>query len=383
MSTDSDKRDLRADDLFESSKMPFTAHLEELRSSLVKSLMGLAVGFLISLIFANKIVQFVQTPLEKGLKQFYTERDSMRMREVYNLSPRQVEKLRDFMIEHEVTVELMMLERNELPRLQASDPSDPLAELTGGGGDEGPVEEDDELIDAVDVDDSAAVRGAAELGIVHGPWEEDPRLVQVRVWKPQTARIIALSVPEAFLIWVKAAVIGGFIIACPWIFYQMWLFVAAGLYPHERKYVYIYIPFSVVLFLSGVSMAFFVVFGYVLDFLFTFNAAMGLEAEPRISEWLSFVLVLPIGFGIAFQLPLAMLLLHRIGMFSIEAYIAKWRLAVLVIFVLSMFLTPADPISMMAMAGPLTALYFLGIILCRFMPRSRNPYAEAYDPGEA
>jgi sec-independent protein translocase protein TatC len=75
-----------------------------------------------------------------------------------------------------------------------------------------------------------------------------------------------------------------------------------------------------------------------------------------------------------------MLFLHRIGIFSIRAYWDKWRISVLVIFVISMLLTPADPISMLLMALPLTFLYFLGIGMCYWMPRNKSPFAEGYEP---
>jgi sec-independent protein translocase protein TatC len=178
------------------------------------------------------------------------------------------------------------------------------------------------------------------------------------------------------MIWIKAAVISGLVIASPWIFWQVWVFVAAGLYPHERKYVWVFLPFSVLLFLAGAAMAFFFVFEPVLAFLFQFNKAMNIDPDPRISEWLGFVLFLPIGFGISFQLPLVMLFLHRIGIFTVESYLKKWRIAILVIFVAAMLLTPADPVSMLLMAVPLTALYFGGVGLCLWMPRIRNPYAQ-------
>lgn len=158
------------------------------------------------------------------------------------------------------------------------------------------------------------------------------------------------------------------------------MFVAAGLYPHERRYIHLYLPISLFLFLAGILLAYFGVFKPVLMFLFTFNASMGIDPQPRIGEWLTFVMILPLGFGIAFQLPLVMLFLNRIGLLSIEAYLSKWRIAVLVIFVISMLLTPADPISMLMLAAPLTVLYFGGILLCKWMPRSRNPFQEAYEP---
>jgi len=205
-------------------------------------------------------------------------------------------------------------------------------------------------------------------------------VVELPTWKPVEKRLQSLRAEEAFMIWLKAALVAGAVLSSPWIFYQIWIFVAAGLYPHERKYVYLYLPISLTLFLAGAALAFYFVFEHVLRFLFLFNARMNIEPDLRIGEWLGFVLFLPIGFGISFQLPLVMLFLNRIGIFTVEAYLDKWRIAVLVIFCLAMFLTPADPVSMLLMAGPLTALYFGGIAMCHWMPKTRSPFDEAYEP---
>jgi sec-independent protein translocase protein TatC len=136
----------------------------------------------------------------------------------------------------------------------------------------------------------------------------------------------------------------------------------------------------VLLFFGGAALAFLFVFDPVLDFLFLFNKGMNADFDPRIGEWLGFVLILPLGFGVAFQLPLVMLFVNRIGLVTVETYIAQWRIAILTIFVVAMLLTPADPISMLLMAGPLCGLYLVGIMMCKYMPRGRNPFAEAYEP---
>ncbi len=222
--------------------------------------------------------------------------------------------------------------------------------------------------------------------LLAGAFEQirDPRamLVEIVTWEKTDVRVQALGAHEAFLLWVKAGFVCGLVIASPWIFIQIWSFVAAGLYPHEKRYVYIYLPFSIALFVSGAALAFFFVFEPVLAFLFGFNRWMNIDPDPRISEWVGFVLTLPIGFGVAFQLPLVMLFLNRIGIVPTTVYVEKWRIAILVIAVASMLLTPADPISMMLMAVPLTFLYFLGVGLCYWMPKGRNPFQfeEAYEP---
>lgn len=202
----------------------------------------------------------------------------------------------------------------------------------------------------------------------------------LEVWQEVEATTQSLGTTEPFMIFLKAALLVGAIVAGPVIFYFLWNFVAAGLYPTEQQYVYFYMPFSILLFAGGVTIAFVFAFEPVLRFLFSFNQMMGIDPQPQIGQWLSFVLTMPLGFGIAFQLPLAMLLLNRIGMLSLETYISQWKVAVMVIAFLSMILTPADPISMMLLGVPLLALYGLGIALCYFLPANRRPFPEGYDP---
>ena len=119
---------------------------------------------------------------------------------------------------------------------------------------------------------------------------------------------------------------------------------------------------------------------YVLNFLLTFNGGMDVTIEPRLTFYINFVLMLPLGFGIAFQLPLVMLFLNRIGLVETDSFVGSWRVAVLVIFFLSMILTPADVTSMIALAVPLMVLYFVGILMCKFMPRGPGLGNDAYDP---
>ncbi len=221
--------------------------------------------------------------------------------------------------------------------------------------------------------------------LVHSVFSEEltpPRanLVEIEVWDVVDVDTQSLTPHEPFMIWMKAVVVAALIFSSPWIFYQLWLFVSAGLYPHEKRYVHWYLPISIVLFFAGVYLAFFHVMEPVLGFLFSFNQSMGISPQLRINYWLSFVMYMPIGFGIAFQLPLVMLLLNRLGLVEIRSYLNKWRVAVMVIFVASMLLTPADPISMIMLAVPLTILYFLGIGLCKWMPRNQNPFGEIYEP---
>jgi len=205
-------------------------------------------------------------------------------------------------------------------------------------------------------------------------------LVTFYNWRPVKVRYQVLNAQEAFMIYLKASLVSGIVLASPWIFYQIWIFVAAGLYPHEKNQVFLYLPISMLLFFAGASLAFTFVFQPVLDFLFQFNEGLNAEFDPRIGEWLSFVLILPLGFGISFQLPLVMLFINRLGLVSVELFMQQWRMAILIIFLVAMVLTPADPVSMLLMAIPLCGLYVLGIAMCIWMPQSRSPFTAAYEP---
>lgn len=341
------------EDLFENSSMTFGEHLEELRSSLFRAVFGLVIGFLVGLAVAQYVVEGIQTPLKTALEHHYEVVAEQRLQKLYGdgLS----ESLKVFMKKNKLTFEVTYIEEGQLRRL---------AKVAT-------VEEDsseNKNLDTVEVLNAQTLPPPSR------------KMIKTRVWRRVKSDVTALSAQEPFMIWLKAAFVAGLLIASPYMFWQIWSFVAAGLYPHEKRYVYLFLPISLILFWSGAAMAFFFAFKYVLGFLFGFHRMLGIQSEPRISEWIGFVLFLPLGFGIAFQLPLVMLFLNRIGVFSVETYLAKWRISVVVIAVVSMLLTPADPISMMLMAAPLTLLYFLGIGMAQWMPRGRSPFHDAYEP---
>jgi sec-independent protein translocase protein TatC len=206
---------------------------------------------------------------------------------------------------------------------------------------------------------------------IYRPISEDARL-----------RVIALNAQEPFMVYIHSAFITGIIFSSPFVFYFIWEFIAAGLYRREQRYVYTYLPISVFLFVAGAALAFFFAFQPLLDFLLWYYERMHVDPNMRLSEWISLVLFMTLGFGIAFQLPLAMVLLERIGIFTVENYWRKWRAAVVVIACLAAVLTPSpDPYSMLLMGVPMTLLYFGGIWLCKLMPgTSLNSPSELLRP---
>lgn len=367
------------DDFFEGSSMSFGDHLEELRSCLFKALIWLGVGVAIGLYFGSDVVKFIEQPIQQALVRYYQKKSIARLEENLGikLTDAQETKVLEELQDKDWAPVDIWVEPDEIKRLanyeppKEGEPSDDATKLPEV--DDEPKKEDESPSGEKETDKDLDVRKALQDAKVLP--ETEP--IRMRTWQRIEPSTEALRVEEVFMIWMKAGIVFGAILASPGIFWHLWQFVAAGLYPHEKKYVWIFMPFSLTLFFGGACIAYFLAFTPVLDFLFSFNLMTGIDPRPRISEWMGFVIMLPLGFGISFQLPLVMLLLNRIGLFSIEAYTANWRVSVLVIFFLSMILTPSDPISMMLLAVPLSLLYFMGIGLCKWMPSTRTPFPEA------
>ena len=341
------------EDLFEGTKMTFGEHLEELRQALFKSLVAIVLGFVVGLFFADRVVEFIQTPLLRALEQFVTDREADKRLEAAQQQGGGAEI-------DETDWQALVRDDRLVPREHWIDLVQLLAEIERRF----PGLVDTSALPSRTTTQPERKADLVPIQIYHS-LDDDPRI-----------KTVSLATQESFLVFVKAALLVGAVLASPFVFYYIWEFVAAGLYPHERHYVHLFLPISLGLFLAGAALAFFVVFNFVLRFLLAFNEWMGIDVMPRITEWLNFVLFLPVGFGISFQLPLLMFFLERIGVFTTADYLSKWRIAVLVIFVISMLLTPADPGSMILMALPLTLLYFGGIAMCRLMPPRRTPYGD-------
>jgi len=189
--------------------------------------------------------------------------------------------------------------------------------------------------------------------------------------------LATLSPMEAFMAYFKVALMCGLVLGSPWIFYQLWSFVAVGLYPHEKRLVNVYLPFSLLLFLIGALACEFLVIPKALGALLWFNEWLNMEPDLRFNEWLSFAILMPLVFGISFQLPLVMMFLERIGVTTVQMYLSYWKIAFFLIHVLAAFLMPTpDIISMELLAIPLFGLYGLGILLCKLNPGSAESEEE-------
>ena len=196
---------------------------------------------------------------------------------------------------------------------------------------------------------------------------------------PEGSRMIATGVITPFLIPMKIGFMAAFVMVLPFILYQVWAFVAPGLYLHEKRLALPLVVSSTLLFLAGMVFCYFVVFGGVFRFIATF-APKSISVAPDIEAYFNFVLGMFLAFGLAFEVPVVVVVLVLMGLVSV-AQLREWRGYVIVaIFIVAAVVTPPDVVSQIALAVPMCLLYEVGIILGQGIEKRRKV---APVPGEA
>jgi sec-independent protein translocase protein TatC len=202
---------------------------------------------------------------------------------------------------------------------------------------------------------------AVVLALYPGPAELYDILAQPLVANlPKGATLIATSVISPFMVPLKILMMASFLIALPVVLYQVWAFIAPGLYAHEKKLVMPLVISSTVLFFMGVAFCYFFVFGQVFKFIQSF-APKSITAAPDIEAYLGFVLSMFLAFGMTFEVPIAVVVLARMNVVSIEKLKEFRGYFVVLAFVIAAVVTPPDVVSQLALAIPMCILYELGI----------------------
>jgi sec-independent protein translocase protein TatC len=178
---------------------------------------------------------------------------------------------------------------------------------------------------------------------------------------PQGTTLIATNVISPFLVPLKITLMAAFMVALPIVLYQVWAFVAPGLYNHEKRLVLPLVVSSTLLFFSGVAFCYFFVFRKVFVFIQSF-APKSITAAPDIEAYLGFVLTMFVAFGAAFEVPIVVVVLARMGIVSIEKLRAFRGYFVVVAFIVAAVITPPDVVSQLALAIPMCLLYEVGIL---------------------
>ncbi|MBM4026497.1 MAG: twin-arginine translocase subunit TatC [Planctomycetes bacterium] len=298
-------------------------HLEELRARLILALLGLALGAVVSLIFGRQILHIIERPYKATVQERFQKVEVPRL---------ETESLEFVEVFFATLTSRLAADPNAAPALNPS------------------------RIALLHEVSSQAVK----------EWTEQKRLAAADGSLPREYRHIVTAPAEAFTMYMKVSLIAGLILTAPWVFYQIWMFVAAGLYPKERHYVYRAVPFSAGLFIVGALFFLFIIAPITLGFFLKFGDAVGVTSLWSLQRYVSFVTLLMLVFGIAFQTPIAVFILVRLSLVSVQTLRSVRKYVVLGLAFLAAVATPPDPLSMVLLLIPLYALFELGILLSIF-----------------
>jgi sec-independent protein translocase protein TatC len=362
------------DDIFADSRMSFGDHIEELRTRMFAALKGLVfclmIGFVLDYVgvsigvpqigIGKPMMRLIVEPVESQARNFYFRRleELFKKLPTEPSDPSEVKRIRDKLNSYDK--DLTMLTEAELKTLLAAPrdlpvhiPIEPLKAVFG----------EPKNVDLTHI--------AVTLQVY--PAHFNAFQLEGEALLASKKHVTTLSAQEALMVYFKVSLLCGVVLASPWIFFQFWAFIAAGMYPNEKAYVYKYLPFSIGLFIVGVLLCQFVVLPGAVKALFGFNNWIDADPDLRLNEWLSFAIILPLVFGISFQTPLVMFFLNRIGLFGWEDYLARWRGAIMVLAIFSAIITPTpDAVTMLYLFVPMFSLYMLGVLLCKLFPPSHE-----------
>ena len=332
---------MAAENQFRDRTMSFGEHLEELRLHLFRALYGVLAALFITAYFGNTVVAILKDPVEKRYEPWQRKRVETRAA-AFEKAQSELARDKQTLVNLEAT-----LSAADLNRLAVKIGFTPEKKIEG------------DFTFVVQAPIGKVVDAVAEpLAQIDGKWS-----------------VKTFSVQEGFVIYFKAVLGASVLLASPWVFYQIYSFIAVGLYANERRFVMMSLPFSLALFILGVLTCYFLAFPRMLDFFFVTNDWLDIESDIRLNEWVGFSVVLMLIFGLGFQLPLFMLLLERVGIITHEWMASQRRMAILVLAIISAVATPGgDPITMLFLAVPLYILFELGLFLMQYFRRN-NPFA--------
>lgn len=362
------------EDIFDETRMSFGDHIEELRSRLIKALYGLAffllIGFVLDYVGKDilgndnfgigiPMMKIITEPVESQVRNFYKERNEkakIRLLDGFERTPEEeAKRIRDKLRDHKG--DLTVLSAEEKRKLLAAPVDMPIILPAKPFKDAGMTLNDPNQTEI-------PVMAKVYPAYLNTYSADGEALLETRRY------LTTLSAQEAFMVYFKVSLLCGAVLASPWILWHLWAFVSAGLYPHEKRHIYLYIPISVGLFIGGVLLCQFLVLPGAVKALLGFNNWIDLDPDLRLNEWLGFALILPVVFGVSFQAPLVMFFLTRLGICTYKTFLDYWRAAVMILAVMAAVLTPTpDVVTLLYLFVPMFGLYMVGILVCYWFPR--------------
>lgn len=198
---------------------------------------------------------------------------------------------------------------------------------------------------------------------------------------PPDSLLIFTALPEAFFVYLKLSFFTGIFLASPVLLWEIWCFVAPGLYDNEKKYVYPFVISSTLFFTAGVSFGYFIVFPIAFKFFMGYSSDL-IRPLPSVKEYLSFSCKMLLAFGVVFELPLFVLFLAKIGIVNEKMLRSQRKFAILGIFIVAALITPPDVVSQVLMALPLIILYEISIFVAKYFGKKGEEEEEEMEEKE-
>lgn len=367
------------DDIFDDTRMTFGEHLEELRMRMIRALTGLVVLMLVGFVLDSVGTATGNKNIGVGKPMFdvITEPVETQVRDFYYRQNRKAEeeKLREMKRSGEDEVARVMKKLEDSGRSISALTEEERRVLLGAPQEMPVVIKADALVPVFGPPKEGAPKEVATTLLVYPGYlsslsNQGDALVGAKSY------LTSLSAQESLVVYFKVSIVCGIVLSSPWLLYQFWAFVGAGMYPHEKRYIrIIFIP-SLLLFVGGVLLCQFVVLPGAVKALLKFNEWLAIDPDIRLNEWLGLALILPLVFGLSFQTPLVMIFLNRIGLFTAEDYLRKWRYACFILALFAAIITPTpDIVTMGYLFAPMFGLYLVGIAFCHYFP--------GFDPRDA
>lgn len=325
------------------ASMSLGDHLEELRVRLMLAIAGLVVGMVICLFFGKQLVRVLEMPYYDLLATIEDDRNDER-------EAQRLQDEKNGIIAEPETVKLLI-----------------------------PYESITNSLDKAKAEIAKAENGQAgevnfELSIPRESFVNQLKEIMEEIKAP--VELSSIKPSESFLVYLKTSLFFGLILSSPWVLYQIWSFIAAGLYQNEKKYIHTVVPISAILFITGSVFFMWVVAPLMMGFFSTFDQMLGFVSKWSPQFYISMVLTLTLVFGCAFQMPIAVVFANLMNLVSVEVLAKGRRFVLLGLLVVSAIATPPDVITQIALATPLYILYEGSIIVCRIL-RKRKDKAKA------
>jgi sec-independent protein translocase protein TatC len=316
----------------ELASMSLGDHLEELRARLIMIILGVIVGLIFGLLIGKQLIHILEAPYYRAVREL-AEKQQKKADEK-DSSESETGVLVKITISEDNIEHIKSLRPGDSfyanMEFYQSDPNRPVSPFPGYN----------------------PVTGSYEAGRAKG--------------------LQAITPAEGFIMFLKVSLVFGIILTSPWLFWQIWAFVSAGLYKHERKFVHVVSPISGGLFVVGSVFFLLVVAPFVMSFFIRFNTALSVESNWTLQSYMNMILMLTLVFGAAFQSPIAIVFAERMGLVSIKSLTSARKYVFLGCFVVSAMITPPDPVSQVSLAIPLYILYEAGIVVSRIWKRKRE-----------